>query len=131
MFSMSIIHSSQLPINTGVGRTTKFVHIRYLILRVFFSSAAVHCTLLWSLTSANAATDQQTLRTVAPPTAPLHLHPTQLISVLELGLRVTGHRVNNFGRVGSGRSGVSVTDLVSDPIYDVGTSSEKEVDVIV
>ena len=47
-------------------------------------------------------------------------------AVLEPGLRVTSHQVNDFGRVGSGRVGsgqvrsrVSVTDPVSDQVFVV------------
>ena len=35
---------------------------------------------------------------------------------MEPGLRVTGHRVSDFGRVGSGRVTVSVSDPVFDPV---------------
>jgi len=33
------------------------------------------------------------------------------------GSSVTGHRINDFGQVGSGRVTVSVTDPVSDPVF--------------
>jgi len=42
-----------------------------------------------------------------------------LVSEMEPGLRVSGspgHRVNDFGRVGSGHSRVSVSDPVFDPV---------------
>jgi len=35
---------------------------------------------------------------------------------METGLRFTGHRVSDFGRVGSGHSLVSVSDPVFDPV---------------
>ena len=39
-----------------------------------------------------------------------------VIAEMETGLRFTGHRVSDFGRVGSGHSLVSVSDPVFDPV---------------